>query len=587
MALVLQGHETCAGSLELHSVGVFNQWKRFFFQVLQGDNAARLVQYASEGDHAGGRKAPLASFDLLMVEDIVEPADAPKSWFELWFSNGAVVRLRAPAADWSTWCGHLLIACPKVMHRLASTLASDEHQVTPVGTSAKQVSRSAQLRSLRHYALRDDHVQGLAAEHPAISRLAAGVEEEAAAAAAAAAAAGVGAPAADGAGAGPLSPGGGLSAVRAFASELSDALASETHARSAMIEDRISHHMSELETNVKASHVGQVQTIATLAASMDVLAGGMAEAVDTLKEVSGRGADAARGLAAVQLRVDAVGARVEENALKARAEAAALRGAVEHVERLLLQSAPKVVPAAPAGGKAATAAALRAAAGGGPVAAPAPAPHHAVDALHTALSDHSSQVDEGLAHIITQQKALEATVQGVEGAVGAMSHMLADVVRAMHQLSARQEALCQLIAGGGGGGGAGGEGGALRAARGAGAGTVTFAAPAAAAPPAPPARATPLAALRRPAEPPTSPHSTGGFGEHAQGGAAALKERKAALLSDLSLAAGTDLTASLTAVGASHRLPASVKGRADVKAILERIRDVEEQLHAATSSGRA
>ena len=547
----------CAGTLELYSKGVLSRWQPLFFQVLASPQAARLVQYPSERDHAEGR-LPTCSYDLHQVEDIVEPLDAAQSWFELWFSNGEMLRLRSAAPDWQTWAGHLLFYSPKVMNRLASTLTTDAVQSAPVGTSSKQLSRTGALRSLRYYTQHDEVVGGLAAEHPAIMAVASAHDvRHAGAAAEAAPVAAPGSPA-----------GANLSAVRAFATELSDALSSETHARSAMIEDRISHHMAELETNVKASHVGQVQTIATLASSMDVLAGGMAEAVDSLKEVNARGADTARGLAEVRMRVDAVGARVEENALRAKGENAALRAAVENVERLLLQLAPKVV--APHVGKPAVGAALRAAASGGPT----PPPHHAVEALHSALTEHSSQVDEGLAHVIKQQKALDATVKSVEGAVGALSHMLADVVRAMHQLSSRQEALCQMMAVGSGGGKAQPPASAPRPPP-----AVAFASPSAA-PPQPPSRGTPQPSLRRDGDPAGSPRSTRGFGD--EEGAAALRERKAALLSELSNAAGMDLTSSHTSVFASTRLPASVKGRQDVKTILERLREVEERLAAAS-----
>jgi glutathione S-transferase len=59
--------------------------------------SAAIVQYLSEAEHSGQRP-PIASYDLSMVEDLVEPNDSPRSWFELWFTNGAVLRLRAAEA---------------------------------------------------------------------------------------------------------------------------------------------------------------------------------------------------------------------------------------------------------------------------------------------------------------------------------------------------------------------------------------------------------------------------------------------------------------------------------------------------------
>jgi hypothetical protein len=573
--------ETIAGTLEVFSAGLFSSWKRHFFQItLQGDRA-RLVQYASEADHAGGRP-PEVSFDLLQVSDIVEPLDAPKSWFELWFSNGAVARLRAAEGDWATWVGNLLFACTGVMQRLASTLTTEPTQATPVGTLSKQLSRASQLRSVRYYAQVEASILNLLAVHPAIAAvLEAAGHPPADAPAAAPAVAAPPPPSGTHAASASLTP-----AQLAVISELSDAVTSETHARSSMIEDRIAHHMTELETNVKASHVGQVQTIATLAVSMDLLAGGMTDAVDKLAALGAHGADTAQSLAKLQTRVDAVGAKVEENALRAKSDVASLRGSVDNVERLLLQIAPKVVPVSST--KAATAAALRAAAAGGPSPAPgAPFPHHAVETLHAALTEHSSQVDVGLAHVITRQKALEASVKGIEGSVGALSHMLADVVRAMQQLSDRQEALCNMVAAAGTGAPAaahgGGGGGSGRGGSGATSVNVAGVSSSPAAPPQPPARAVPQSAAPRRDVEPASPRSTRGFGdgEGAHLGGAALRERKVQLLHELSLAAGLDLTAAHTSVGASARLPATVRGRQDVKAIFEKLREVEQQLDAA------
>jgi hypothetical protein len=133
--------EKCAGELELHKPGMLGAllpWRRFFFQLAETEGGSRLYQYGSSRDQADGKAAP-SSNDLGMVDDIVEPLASPRAWFELWFSNGAVLRLRSDAEHWGTWVAHFIVACPRVRHRLSSTLGSDTEQSVAQGNSPQQL----------------------------------------------------------------------------------------------------------------------------------------------------------------------------------------------------------------------------------------------------------------------------------------------------------------------------------------------------------------------------------------------------------------------------------------------------------------
>ena len=168
-AAVLPGsHECCAGDLELYAnkSGVLgalaSPWRRYFFQLLVAvDGSVLLTQWGSarEQQEPWTRPSslpPVPTYHLHPVEDIVQPARAPRAWFELWFANGAVVRLRtfggAAAEHWTTWATQLLLHCPRVRQRMVATLDSDPEQATVLGVSPAQL-RAEELVSLRAEAM--------------------------------------------------------------------------------------------------------------------------------------------------------------------------------------------------------------------------------------------------------------------------------------------------------------------------------------------------------------------------------------------------------------------------------------------------
>ena len=610
---VLPGsHECCAGDLELYAnkAGVLgalaSPWKRHFFQLLVAvDGSVLLTQWGSarEQQEPWTRPStlpPVPTYHLHQVEDIVQPARTPRAWFELWFANGAVVRLRtfgaSSAEHWSTWVTQLLLHCPRVRQRMVATLDSDPEQATVHGVSPAQL-RAEELVSLRAEAMRNPDIAAVVGEHQDFKH---GASDAATAAALAAAESAAGSAAAASA----------ATATHAAAAQhltlLKDTLLSETRHASTMVEDRL----ALVETGLQAASASSTKTLAALAGSLDAVAANVQTLAGEVAALSTR--EAAAGAAALA-RLDALGASVMEASLRTRGDVSAVRSNLDHVEKLVLGLAPRVVASgsgsnAGAGGGAAPPANATAplglgatarsstarGAGGGfspaPVALPPPPPEVAgpggaplateasLAALLSALMNHTRAMDLGLGRLAEQQAATDA-------AVGAVRASMEDISRGMTELARRQEALwvkmgSSSVGGGGVAGGSGGVAGVVSPRRSRPGGAAAYAEGEAASSSSA-ARvaeevAAQLAAQARPGA--ASAHAPAGQG------IAALQAAQREVLAELSRVVDVDLTDASTVMGAVRRIPTKARSTPAVSALLGRLRDLDAALEEA--SGR-
>lgn len=539
--------EKCAGELELHKPGMLGAllpWRRFFFQLAETEGGSRLYQYASSRDQADGKAAP-SSYDLGMVDDIVEPLASPRAWFELWFSNGAVLRLRSDAEHWGTWVAHFIVACPRVRQRLSSTLGSDTEQSVAQGNSPQQL-RGEEVRSLRAAALTVPEVALIVGSHPDFAPY----------------------EAAPGEAADPLHPH--VHQLVGHINDIKDTLGG--HGQSAsMVEDRLAH----LEDGIRANHQEANKALADLTGIVGVIAGNVGNVVS-------QEADLSATLTTVLTHVGAVGARVEENTLRVRSDIAALKASVEHVEKLCLGLSPKVV--VPVGGSVGK--------GVLPRGALSPLPSSSSSStfgstsggenglggsalggeILSAVMNHSRAMDEGLAHVIAKQRASE-------DALASVNATLADIARAMVELSNRQEALWKAVNHSSGGHTSPSAGTATAHAHSHQQQQPTHYNPRAPPPPsatlhhesssgaggssgaAPPAASSSSSSPRAPTD-----------------GMATLRAQQRDLLAELSRSTGIDLTASQSVIGAMSRIPLSIRSRADVQQLLGRLRVLDSAL---------
>ena len=531
--------EKCAGELELHKPGMLGAllpWRRFFFQLAETEGGSRLYQYGSSRDQADGKAAP-SSYDLGMVDDIVEPLASPRAWFELWFSNGAVVRLRSDAEHWGTWVAHFIVACPRVRQRLSSTLGADTEQSVALGNSPQQL-RGEEVRSLRSAALSVPEVALIVGSHPDFAPPAPVPEE-----------------AVD-----PLHPH--VHHLVGHINDIKDTLGG--HGQSAsMLEDRLAH----LEDGLRANHQESNKALADLTGIVGVIAGNVGNVVS-------QEADLSATLTTVLTHVGAVGARVEENTLRVRSDIAALKASVEHVEKLCLGLSPKVVvPVGGSGGK-----------GVLPRGALSPLPASSLTSstfgstsggenglggsalggeILSAVMNHSRAMDEGLAHVIAKQKASEDALSSVNAT-------LADIARAMVELSNRQEALWKAVNHGSGGHTSPSAGTATAHAH-----SHQQQQPTHYNPRAPP---PPSAAPHHESAPPAASSSSSSSPRAPTDGMATLRAQQRDLLAELSRSTGIDLTASQSVIGAMSRIPLSIRSRADVQQLLGRLRVLDSAL---------
>jgi len=326
-----------------------------------------------------------------MVDDIVEPVSSPRAWFELWFTNGAVLRLRSDADHWATWTAHFVLYCPKVRQRLSSTLSEDSEQSVAFGNSPQQL-RGEEVRSLRSAAVSVPEVALIVGSHPDFKP------------------APPPPPPAD-----PNGPH--FHLVTNHLTEIKDALGGQGQ-QASMVEDRLTH----LEMGVKSNHLEANRALADLTSIVDAIAGNVGSIVS--KE-----ADISTTLSTVLTHVGAVGARVEENTLRVRSDISSLKSSVEHLEKLCLGLSPRVV--VPVGGS-------RSGSRGGPFSPSASVEGGLGSEILSALMSHSRAMDESLSHVAAKQKASE-------DAVAAMNGTLSDIARAMVELSNRQEALWKAV----------------------------------------------------------------------------------------------------------------------------------------------
>ncbi len=136
-------------------------WVRHFLQLVDDEPMATLRCYSKIEDLVDGKR-PHVVYDLTMVIDIVESPSA--DWLELWFSNGAVERLRVESAamERSRWIAHMLRSAPRVRAILLRD-PSASHEV-PMGLSSRQL-RSELLRSARARAVSDPAVAEIVGSH--------------------------------------------------------------------------------------------------------------------------------------------------------------------------------------------------------------------------------------------------------------------------------------------------------------------------------------------------------------------------------------------------------------------------------------
>jgi hypothetical protein len=517
--------EKCAGELELHKPGMLGAllpWRRFFFQLAETEGGSRLYQYGSSRDQADGKAAP-SSYDLGMVDDIVEPLASPRAWFELWFSNGAVVRLRSDAEHWGTWVAHFIVACPRVRQRLSSTLGADKEQSVAHGNSPQQL-RGEEVRSLRSAALSVPEVALIVGSHPDFAPPAPVPEEVV----------------------DPLHPH--VHHLVGHINDIKDTLGG--HGQSAsMLEDRLAH----LEDGLRANHQESNKALADLTGIVGVIAGNVGNVVSQEAELSAT-------LNTVLTHVGAVGARVEENTLRVRSDIAAFKTSLEHVEKLCLGLSPKVVVPVGGSGKGVL---PRGALSPLPSSGAAGGEQSALGGeILTAVMNHSRAMDEGLSHVIARQKASE-------DALASVNATLADIARAMVELSNRQEALWKAVSHG--------------------------------SPSAATAHAHSHQQQPTHYNPRAPPPSSAASHEAAAGGAssssaasasassssspraptdgmATLRAQQRDLLAELSRSTGIDLTSSQSVIGAMSRIPLSIRSRADVQQLLGRLRVLDSAL---------
>lgn len=136
-------------------------WVRHFLQIVDDEPMATLRCYSKIEDLVDGKR-PHVIYDLTMVIDIVESPSA--DWLELWFSNGAVERLRVESAamERSRWIAHMLRSAPRVRTILLRD-PSASHEV-PMGLSSRQL-RSELLRSARARAVSEPAVAEIVGSH--------------------------------------------------------------------------------------------------------------------------------------------------------------------------------------------------------------------------------------------------------------------------------------------------------------------------------------------------------------------------------------------------------------------------------------
>jgi hypothetical protein len=348
---------------------------------------------------------------------------------------------------------------------------------------------------------------------------------------------------------------------------------------------------------------------------------GFAHAVAKALEVGlAREAPRDAALASLSSRVDAVGAAVmQANSrmaeLSRRSDTERLTRSVEHLEKLVLSLSPRVVAMSGSGGgggggsaaarhsgaaaateqwsssAAATAAAatsLLASAPGSGLATTA-----AVEALGSALLQHTRLVDDSFSLLQEQQKELAA-------AVGALTASVAELARGSARSAQQSEAAAHAHSA------AAYAAEALQQQRYAAASSASASSSARGSSVTPssislsqqlglqqakPSLFSPLSAAaeggsyggssaRNAAEPSSSSSRSQSVPPAASNAAAAhLRDKSAALYAELSRASGMDLYRSVSVEGAAQRLPPSIRARPEVVAILDKLRALQE--HAA------
>ena len=164
------------GPLSLHTSGILGRhgdlgtgmktWVRSFFQLVDDDDLPQLREWGSVSDAYAGKR-PRTLFDLSLATDIIEHAGTA-DWFEIWFSNGGIVRLKtfdARGPERKKWITMLLRSCPRVRTKMHAMhlLPPSSHEI-PTGTSHKQL-RSEQVVSARALAFKDPEVAETVGSH--------------------------------------------------------------------------------------------------------------------------------------------------------------------------------------------------------------------------------------------------------------------------------------------------------------------------------------------------------------------------------------------------------------------------------------
>lgn len=164
------------GPLSLHTSGILGRpgdlgtglktWVRSFCQLVDDDDLPQLREWSSVADAYAGKR-PRTLFDLSLATDVIEHAGA-EDWFEVWFSNGGIVRLKtldARGPERKKWITMLLRACPRVRTKMHAMhlLPASSHEI-PTGASHKQL-RSERVVSARALAFKDPEVAEAVGSH--------------------------------------------------------------------------------------------------------------------------------------------------------------------------------------------------------------------------------------------------------------------------------------------------------------------------------------------------------------------------------------------------------------------------------------
>ena len=147
-------------------------WVRNFAQLVDDEPMVTLRAYGKLDDLLTGKR-PRVVYDLSLLIDIVEIKGA--EWFELWFANGGIVRLKAEstASDRTRWLAHLLRTSPRVRAMLVADPTGVHERV--IGISSNQL-RAEPLRSTRSYAVADPDVAEIVGSHSDFTKKAATTE---------------------------------------------------------------------------------------------------------------------------------------------------------------------------------------------------------------------------------------------------------------------------------------------------------------------------------------------------------------------------------------------------------------------------